>query len=114
MNLDEFKMTFGDIVRTICKHPKMYLMDGTFGEALAFLDGYAHGGKLKSSGSSSSFFHPFHEWLCKRLGWKDTEDFWRAFRDSYGEDQTALKEFARLWSQYEAETHSADKKHQLT
>ena len=28
--------TFGDIVETIAKHPKAYLMHGSFGEALAF------------------------------------------------------------------------------
>jgi hypothetical protein len=88
----------------------MYLMHGNFGEALAFLNGYADGRQLGAPGRSSSFFNPFQEWLCDRLGWKDREeDFWRRFRDSYGEDETALREFARLWSEYEAETSPAMK-----
>ena len=105
--MQRFEVTFGDVVRTICHHPQMYVMHGSFGEALAFLEGYANGRRLGSSGRSGSFFNPFIEWLCTHAGWKDTEDFWRSFRDSYGEDQTALREFARLWSEYEIENPSA-------
>jgi hypothetical protein len=83
----------------------MYLMNGSFGEALAFLEGYAKGGNL--GGRISFYFIPFEQWLCSRHGWKETEDFWRTFRDTYGEDQIALNEFARLWSEYEAD-HSAN------
>ena len=108
--MQQFEVTFGDIVRTICHHPQMYLMHGSFGEALAFLEGYANGRRLGSSGRTGSFFSPFHEWLCNQAGWKETEDFWRSFRDSYGEDRTALREFARLWSEYEVESHSVNEK----
>lgn len=104
--LDEFKITFGDVVRIICKYPNMHLMHGSFGEALAFLEGYAKGGELRP-GYTSSYFIPFKEWLQSQHGWKETEDFWRTFRDTYGEDQMALNEFARLWSEYEAD-HSAN------
>jgi hypothetical protein len=106
--MKRFELTFTDVVKTICLRPQMYLMHGSFGEGLAFLDGYANGRRLGSSGRSSSFFNPFREWLCARFGWKDGEDFWTRFRDSYGEDQIALTEFARLWSEYEAEDHSAE------
>jgi hypothetical protein len=104
------KVTFGDVVKVICQYPKMYLMHGTFGEALAFLEGYGKGARLDGLGRSGSFFSPFKEWLCNQAGWKETEDFWRSFRDSYGEDQTALREFARLWSEYEVESHSVNEK----
>jgi len=90
--------TYGDIVRAICKYPKMYLMNGTFGEVLALLEGYAKGARL--DGRTGSFFSPFRDWLCAR-GWKDTEDFWRSFRDAHADEQTAITEFARLWSEYE-------------
>ena len=99
--MEQFKMTFGDIIRAICKYPKMYMMNGSFGEALAFLDGYANGANLGEPGRSSSFFNPFREWLSNRLGWKNTEDFWTRFRDSCGDDETACREFARWWSEFE-------------
>ena len=108
--MERFELTFGEIVRTICLRPQMYLMHGSFGEALAFLEGYANGRRLGSSGRSGSFFSPFEDWLCHHAGWKETEDFWRSFRESYGEDQMALKEFARLWSEYEVESHSVNEK----
>lgn len=100
----ELKMTLGDVIRTVCKYPQAYLMNGTFGAALAFLEGYAYGGNLGNPGSSSSFFNPFREWLCKRFSWEDSgDDFWKRFLDSYADDQTALNEFARLWTEYEAD-----------
>src|SRR5215470_1904817 len=98
--MERFKVTFGDIVRIICERPKMYLMHGTFGETLAFLEGYGKGARLDRS--PGSFFNPFQEWLCNR-GWKDTENFWGSFRGTYGDEQTAITEFARLWSEYEVE-----------
>ncbi len=101
MALKEFELKFGDIVRTICTRPHMYMMHGTFGEALAFLDGWANGRRLGGKGRSSSYFNPFREWLSNRLEWEDTEDFWTRFRESYGDDQTALREFARFWAEYE-------------
>jgi hypothetical protein len=104
--MEQSELTFGEIIRSICLRPQMYVMHGSFGEALAFLEGYANGRRLGNSGRSGSFFSPFKDWLCSHAGWKETEDFWRSFRDSYGEDQTALREFARLWSQYEVESTS--------
>lgn len=80
----------------------MYLMHGTFGETLAFLEGYGKGARLDGPGRSGSFFSPFKEWLCKR-GWKDTDDFWSSFRDAYSDEQMAITEFARLWSEFEVE-----------
>lgn len=109
MTLEEFRLTFGDIVRSTCKRPEMYMMNGTFAEALAFLDGYAYGARLGNPGSSSSYFNPFLEWLCNRFGWEEEGDFWRRFRDSYGDDQIALGEFARLFSEYEAVINSTQR-----
>jgi hypothetical protein len=101
MALKEFEVNIGDIVRIICKRPNAYMMNGTFGEALAFLDGWANGRRLGSKGRSSSYFNPFRDWLSNRLELENTGDFWTRFRDSYGDDQTALREFAQFWSEYE-------------
>jgi hypothetical protein len=101
MALKEFELTFGDIVRAICKRPEMYLMHGTFGEALAFLDGYANGRRLGNKGRSSSYFNPFRNWLANRLELQEEGDFWIRFRNTYDDDQTACREFARYWSDYE-------------
>jgi len=96
------KLTFAEIVRAICLRPQMYMMHGTFGEALAFLDGYANGRMLGSSGRSGSVFNPFRKWLAEKLEMKDNEQFWNNFIEKYGDDQTALNNFAEFWAEYEA------------
>lgn len=105
-DLEQFKMTFGDVVRAICKYPKMYFMHGTFGEALAFLEGYAKGRNLGAG--ISSYFNPFSDWLAEKLELERTGNFWQEFWDSYGDDETALKEFSRYWTEYEAAGRPGD------
>jgi hypothetical protein len=107
-DLEQFRMTFGDIVRAICKCPKMYFMHGTFGEALAFLDGYANGRDLGHPGRSSSYFNPFKDWLAEKLELERTGDFWQGFCDLYGDDETSLREFSRYWTEYEAAGRPGD------
>jgi hypothetical protein len=99
-------MSFGDVIEAIAKYPKMYLMHGSFGEALAYLDGYANGLPLGPKGRSGSFFGPFSVWLSRKLSLSGPGDFWQRFRDLYGDDETALREFAVFWRKYEAESES--------
>ena len=100
MNLEQFELKFPDIIRTICRDPNMYLMHGTFGEALAYLEGYADGRGLGSSGRSSSVFNPFRDWLSSKLALENVEDFWTIFRNLYADDQNALKHFAEYWFEF--------------
>ena len=93
---------FAEVVRVVCRRPHMYMMHGTFGEALAYLDGYAIGRKLGRPGRSGSFFSHFKKWLAAKLDMKRNEHFWTNFRDRYGDDQTALNHFAEFWAEYEA------------
>jgi hypothetical protein len=102
------ELTFADIVRAICLRPKMYMMHGTFGEALAMLDGYANGRRLGNKGRSGSVFNPFRAWLAVRLDLKDGPQFWTDFRDKYGDDQTALDHLAEFWAEYEATSDKAE------
>jgi hypothetical protein len=60
------ELTFADIVRAICLRPKMYMMHGTFGEALAMLDGYANGRRLGNKGRSGSVFDRFRDTEAQR------------------------------------------------
>ena len=101
-DLEQLKMTFGDIIRAICKYPKAYLMNGTFGEVLACLDGNANGRAVGNRGRSSSFFNPFADWLADKMGIERIGNFWQAFWDSCGDDETAIREFSRYWTEYEA------------
>ena len=95
--------TFGDIVETIAKHPKAYLMHGSFGEALAFLDGYANGRGIGNPNRSGSVFSPYQTWLKNRLSLNEGDDFWQRFILRYADEESALREFAILWHEFEAE-----------
>jgi len=48
IELSEFQVTLSDVVRAICQRPRVYTMHGTFGEVLAFLEGYTTGALLGS------------------------------------------------------------------
>jgi len=105
MALEQLKMTFTEVLDAVCKYPHMYTMNGTFGEVLAFLDGYANGAKLGDRGRSSSYFNSYREWLSQRIGESKDDDFWRYFRNSFTDETMAAREFSRLWHEY-VETHS--------
>jgi hypothetical protein len=107
MDLSRFTMSFADIVDAICKRPQMYTMHGTFGEALALLDGYANGAKLGYRGRSSSYFVHFGMWLQIKFDYTGESYSWDDFLNAYPDDATALKEFARLHREYEKDGGSS-------
>ena len=99
--------TFRDIIEAVTKYPKAYLMHGSFGEALAFLDGYANGRGIGFPDRSATVFSPYQAWLENRLSLNAGDDFWQRFILRYGDEESALREFATLWNQFEAECPSA-------
>lgn len=101
MDFPQFKVTFTDIIEAVCKRPLMYTLNGTFGEVLALLDGYAYGAKLGNQARSSSYFYPYAKWLHTRLGFPEDVPLWESFIAAYPDEATAMNEFARLWREYE-------------
>jgi hypothetical protein len=93
-NLAKARMKFLDLVDALCKYPKMYTENGTYGEVIAHLDGYAHGRRLFQTHYS---FSQFDEWLRKTFSEDSAERMTIADRDDHG---SALAEFARLYRQY--------------
>jgi hypothetical protein len=82
-------------------------MHGSFGEALAFLDGYANGRGIGNPNRSASVFSPYQAWLNNRLSLNGGDDFWQRFVLRYKDEESALREFATLWHEFEAECPSA-------
>jgi hypothetical protein len=99
-NFSELQITLTDVILAVCKRPKMYTLNGTFGEILALLDGYANGKKLGGRGRSASYFNGYKNWLRERMGSSEL-NFWPAFREAHSDDLTAISEFGRLWCEYE-------------
>lgn len=100
MDFSQFKMTFTDVVDALCKYPQMYTMNGTFGEVLAFLDGYAKGKKIGKVAYSCTYFHPFKVWLATKMGYAEDANVWESFISNYLDEATALRGFARLFREY--------------
>jgi hypothetical protein len=95
-DFSEFKMSFIDVLEALCKRPKMYTENGTFGEVWAYLDGYAKGKGL--AGNYHSFFSPFSEWL--RATYPEDSKERQTVNDRSNHNE-ALTEFARLCREYE-------------
>ena len=106
MDLSRFKMHFIDVVEALCKRPKMYTLNGTFGEVVAHLEGYANGKKFGPNGRSSSYFIGFHKWLDTN---HPSESRHLKELVAAESDHDALSEFARLYRLYESSEGSPDR-----
>lgn len=95
-DLARMNMDFVDLVDALCSRPKMYTENGTFGEVLAHLDGYAKGRRLTNRHYA---FSGFYEWLRTTFAEGSPERLLIGNRDHHG---NALAEFARLYRQYES------------
>ena len=64
------------VVETILLRPKMYTLSGTFGEVVAFLEGY-YSGMTQSSANAASApdWEAFRAWLAERSGIEATGGF---------------------------------------
>jgi hypothetical protein len=100
MDSAKLKLTFVEIVEAVCRRPRMYTLNGTFGEALALLDGYAYGAKLGIASRSSSYFFPYAVWLHAKMNLPKDAHLWESFIKSYPDESTAIIEFARLYREY--------------
>jgi hypothetical protein len=108
MNSSKLKLTFVEIVEAMCRRPRMYTLNGTFGEVLALLDGYAYGAKLGNKSRSSSYFLPYARWLHVRMNLPKDAHIWESFINSYPDESTAIIEFARLYREFEEPSGNAE------
>src|SRR5215510_12401918 len=102
MGLSELKITLSDVIAAVCNHPERYTLNGTFGEVLAFLEGYANGAMLGNRGRSSSYFNEYTQWLRTRLSLQDAKS-WQSFIDLFPNETKALSEFLVLWREFREE-----------
>jgi hypothetical protein len=99
MNAKTFE--FFEMADEICKNPKMHTLNGTFGEVIAFLVAYAHGAVIFRNRGHHSL-DPFQRFLAKQGIYESVGGFvgWSSFYDAYQDDETAIKEFQRLLSEF--------------
>jgi hypothetical protein len=96
MSTPNLKMTFADIVGTLCRYPQMYTMNGSFPEVIAYIECYTVADPKKSRRD----WHGFSEWLSAEIGYPNHVVASVYLRQTYRDDAEALKELARLYCEY--------------
>jgi hypothetical protein len=99
MNAKTFE--FFEMADAICENPGIATLNGTFGEVVAFLEGYALGAVIfRNKGHHS--LDPFQRFLFKQGKYKSIGNFvtWASFYDAYQDDALAIKEFRRLLKEF--------------
>ena len=89
--------------------PKMYTLDGTFNEVVAFLEGY-YSGLAKGNPYIPSVrqWVSFHDWFTKQLGVSPHERLFTAFKATLQPNQEALAELLAWWYRFQSEFPETD------
>jgi len=92
---------FCQSVQGVCKRPRMYTLNGTFGEVLATLEWVAQGARIFGHHGHHGL-HPFQVWLTEDPRFANDINFadFAQFRSQFSSDEDAIKEFARLFSEF--------------
>jgi hypothetical protein len=90
---------FVEIVEAACKHPGLYTPNGTFYEAISFIEGFGVGAKVEDHISHLALT-PFMRWLIKKWEWKSVVLQWTEFRDQFSSDSEAFHNFLSLYKEY--------------
>ena len=97
------RQSFLDTVEYLCEHPETNTKNGTFWEALAFIQGLAIGSEVHGERGSHAGIQDFFHWLeVKKIG-VDSSFRWfqiERFYELYSDDKTALKDFARYYREF--------------
>jgi hypothetical protein len=99
MNAKTFE--FFEMAEAICEYPKMYTANGTFGEVIASLEGYAFGAVIFRNRGHHSL-DPFQRFLAQQGKYQSIGNFvgWNSFYEAYQDDELALKELRRLLKEF--------------
>lgn len=107
--MNAYTFEFFEMADAICKRPKMYTANGTFGEVIALLEGYALGAIIFRNRGHHSL-DPFQRFLSKQGIFESVGDFvgWNSFYDAYQDDETALKELRRLLKEFRGKVYEIE------
>lgn len=90
---------FADGVQAICKRPKLYTCNGTYGEAIALIEGIAAGEYTFKNFYGHHSLDPFQRWLSNDPRFANSVNFtgFIDFRQHFESDEAALQEFSALF-----------------
>ena len=92
---------FCQSVQGVCENPKTYTINGSFGEVVATLEWVAQGARIFGHHGHHGL-HPFQVWLAEDQRFANDINFadFAQFRSQFNSDEDAIKEFARLFSEF--------------
>lgn len=91
---------FCEIVRAVCKHPKMHTPNGTLGEVLSFLDGF--GIAALSGRKSHSSLTPFQRWWSIKFASAQKPMPFQEFLDQFETEVEAIEQLPALYEEFVA------------
>ena len=84
----------------VIRRPRMYTLDGTFEEVVAFLEGYYSGlAKADPRTTQVSEWYAFQQWLSKKLNISPSE-LWPHFRQLNEDGQMPLERLAEWFGKF--------------
>ena len=87
----------------VIARPKMYTLNGTFGEVISFLEGYMSGiAKGNCDAPPLIEWNDFEEWLTSILGVRGRDAFQR-IQDSHADNCEQLKALADLYDRFQSD-----------
>ena len=96
-------MTFCEVIESLCKHPQMYTMSGTFEEVVAWIEGYTMNARNNRQDARFQLYD-FNRWLASKRNYPDHIVATSYLRQSYPEDKEALAALASLFREFVSST----------
>ncbi|HRW06410.1 MAG TPA: hypothetical protein P5121_15005 [Caldilineaceae bacterium] len=89
-----------DFTKAVLSRPKMYTMNGSFGEVVAFLQGYYSGLAKSPEGLdyTTKYWSSFEYWLAHQIGGTEKTTAFRVLLNHYQDD--ALEELRRYYLKF--------------
>lgn len=98
-------ITFQKLVELVCTRPRMFVRDGGFQGAVAYLDGYDTAvGILTGNGRDGTDLGGFRLWLAQKLweleGTARNLAWWSYIERLYPDDETRFQQLPALFNEY--------------
>ena len=90
---------FYEIVEAVSANPRLYTENGTYQEAISFLEGYGIGANVGNIQSHSKF-EPFHRWISLNFSLGSHTKQWGRYRNLFPSDSDALENLPKLYKKY--------------
>lgn len=92
-------ISWSHLIPAICARPRMYVINGTFLEVCAWLDG-RYIGLRESSPDEVEEWEAFADWLQRRFQYPRNIAWWSLLAKEFPEDSMAFVQLSSLYKQF--------------